>query len=331
MSRQSAEAIEEEAAEWLARIDRDGETPELMQALGQWLQGDTRREGALVQARAAFALLNDHFSGVDPNEEEAIDAPVRAGTIGRRRLLAGGAAALAASFAGGLFLWRNGETYRTGLGEVRRIPLADGSVAAINTESVVQVAMAPDLRRVEVKSGEAWFQVAPNPSRPFLVETGRVRVRAIGTAFSVRRREGGADVLVTEGVVEAWADGAEGNVVKLAAGNRAFVADDAAIAVAASAPASVDRALAWRAGQIDLDGDPLGEAIEEFNRYNQRKLVLADPSAAGEPLYGIFRIDDPEGFANAIRHGLDLPVQTADPRRIVIGGPRRPQESSRKS
>ena len=132
---------------------------------------------------------------------------------------------------------------------------------------------------MRVEQGEAWFQVAKDKQRPFVVAAGRARIRAVGTAFSVRRRAGGADVLVTEGAVEVWADGAEGHRVRLSAGARGFIADDAAIVQQPAAPSAIDRALAWRSGKVDLAGDRLDSAVAEFNRYNQRRLVIADPAA----------------------------------------------------
>ena len=129
-------------------------------------------------------------------------------------------------------------------------------------------------------------------------------MRAVGTAFSVRRRNGGADVLVTEGVVETWVAGAEGHRVRVGAGARAFVADNAAITSRFSAPSEIDRALAWRNGKIDLSGETLDWAAAEFNRYNARERIVVDRSIAGERLFGIFRTDDPEGFASAVRMSL---------------------------
>src|SRR3546814_2061558 len=99
-----------------------------------------------------------------------------------------------------------GTSYATSVGEIRRVPLADGSIAAINTASAIDVKLDDAARHVRVVEGEAWFQVARDKQRPFVVAAGRARVRAVGTAFSVRRRAGGADVLVTEGEVEVWAD-----------------------------------------------------------------------------------------------------------------------------
>src|SRR3546814_2159233 len=152
-----------------------------------------------------------------------------------------------------------GTSYATSVGEIRRVPLADGSIAAINTASTIEVKLDDAVRHVRVEQGEAWFQVAKDKQRPFVVAAGRARVRAVGTAFSVRRRAGGADILVTEGEVEVWAAGAEGHRVRLRTGSRGFVADDAAIEQASAAPSAIDRALAWRSGKVDLAGDRLDE------------------------------------------------------------------------
>jgi transmembrane sensor len=70
----------------------------------------------------------------------------------------------------------------------------------------------------------------------------------------------------------------------------------------------VDRALAWRNGKIHLAGSSLAEAVAEFNRYNGRKLVLADQDLAGERFDGVFRTDDPEGFAKAVKESLGVPI-----------------------
>ncbi|MBY8821551.1 FecR family protein [Sphingomonas colocasiae] len=324
-TRQSAEAIEDEAADWLARIDRHGRTPELQAELEHWLAGDTRRRGALLQAEAAWNLLVGDFPVLE-REDGGAPAPIASGMFSRRRLIvSGGAAALAASVAGGVLLIGRGEDYDTAIGEIRRVPLADGSVATINSDSRLSVALEAERRIVRLNEGEAWFQVAHDKARPFIAEAGRIRVRAVGTAFAVRRREdgkgsvGGAEILVTEGVVEAWADGAEGQAIRLTAGQRAFVADNAAVTGRADAPAEVTRALAWRAGQIDLAGESLAHALAEFNRYNGVKLVLTDRALANEPLYGVFRVDDPQGFADALHRGFDVPVKV-EGNEIRIGG-----------
>jgi transmembrane sensor len=317
MTRETAAEIETAASHWLMRLDRDGRTPELDAELAQWLAGDRRRKGAWLQAEAAWHLLDRLGTSAEPANDVGQDDCTPPFT--RRRLLTGGVAAIAASFAGGLFFLNQPERISTAVGEIRRVPLADGSTAAVNTGSEIAVAMKEARRIVRVDKGEAYFQVAHDKARPFIVEAGRIRVLAVGTAFSVRRRDNGADILVTEGVVEAWANGAEGNKARIAAGQRAFIADNAAIREAKADSAEVDRALAWRSGRIDLAGESLQHAVDEFNRYNTRQIVITDPRLGQERFYGVFRTDDPEGFAMAVHASLSVRVQTSSSE-IRIGG-----------
>lgn len=305
-------AINLEAARWVARQDADDWTDADEAALQRWLRADPRHAGALLRAEASWVALDQCRD--QPDAEEAPDAP----RVGRRNLLAGGAAALAASLAGGFFWLRDARVYATDMGEIRRVQLGDGSIAAINTETRMDVDFAASDRHVRIDRGEAWFQVAKNPKRPFVVEAGDVRAVAVGTAFSVKRQANGAEILVTEGIVEAWGVRNAPRKIHLVAGQRAFIADDAAVTLETPGP-SVDRALAWRDGKIILAGETLADAIAEFNRYNRRKLVLTDPTVASEQFDGSFRIDDLEGFATAVKASLNVPVDLDDPEEIRIG------------
>src|SRR5258706_3413361 len=113
----------------------------------------------------------------------------------------------------------------------------------MNTQSAVEVAMHPNVREVALTRGEAWFKVAHDVRRPFIVSAGRIRVRAVGTAFSVRRHDDGADVQVTEGVIETWTVGEEDRRARVAAGSRAYVAEYET-PKSMSAAADIERSLA---------------------------------------------------------------------------------------
>lgn len=304
--------MSDEAARWTARMDAGDWSAQDESDLQAWLASHPMHSGALLQAQAAWISTD-----LELMEDARSDPPPT--RVSRRWMMAGGGGLIAASLAGGLIWGTASLQYSTGVGEIRRVPLADGSVAAINTASKIAIQVDAKRRNVKLEAGEAWFQVAKDPQRPFVVDAGRVRVRAVGTAFAVRLESNGAQVVVTEGVVEAWVEGAEGHRVRIAAGGRAFVANNAAIDVATAEPSAVDRSLAWRAGKIDLDGNRLDFAVGEFNRYNARKLIIADPALAGEEFDGIFRVDDPEGFAIAVRDSLGVPVDTGHPDGIRIG------------
>ena len=307
---------DEAAALWVARMDGGawGEADEA--ELQRWLAQDPRRHGLLLRTHALWQV--PHIAPQADAVED--DVPPETGTPGwrRRGVLGGLLAASAAGIVGALLLPGRGVGYVTKVGEIRRVPLVDGSVMTINSGTELQVRIAKRAREVELAQGEAWFEVAKDAARPFVVASGKVRAKAIGTAFSVRKRENGVEVLVTEGVVETWSDGEEAQRVRLTAGQCALINDHAIVHYETDKPSSVDRALAWRSGMIDLDGTTLADAADEFNRYNDRQIVIADPDAAGERFDGLFRINDPEGFAEAVRNALDLTVNTSDPRFIRI-------------
>lgn len=300
-----------EAAQWVARMGASDWSPQDETDLQAWLAVDPRRQGLLLQTHAAW-LTPDAISAPE-------HSPAPAPIIWKRRNVLGGlVAASGVAVLASRFMMARGKAYVTQLGEIRRVPLGDGSVMTINSDTELKVHLARNMRQVELAQGEAWFEVAKDAERPFVVASGNARARAVGTAFSVRKRESGVEVLVTEGIVETWSDVDSGQRVRVVAGERALISERAVVHYQASETASVDRALAWRNGMIDLNGLSLRDAAEEFNRYNQSQIVIADPDLAGEQFVGLFRISDPEGFAEALRTSLGVSVNTSEPHVIRI-------------
>nr|WP_245344551.1 FecR domain-containing protein [Asticcacaulis solisilvae] len=282
-------------------------SPEDEAALGTWLAGDPRRRGALLRAQAAWSSLS-RAKALGPSTAW----PAVRDAVSRRKVLTSGgiAAGLMAACGAGLFVTLRGEETATRTGEIRRLPMSDGSIAAINTQSAIRVAMTEKQRHVELVKGEVWFKVAKNPERPFVVAAGDARVQAVGTAFSVRRRDNGAEVLVTEGTVKAWFNGADRPAVILKAGDRTFIGE--AEAAVYHAPEVVDNALAWREGKIALAGKTLADVASDYNRYNRTQIVIRDAALGGERLFGRFSTDDPEGFSNAVAQAFDAEVTRTD-------------------
>jgi transmembrane sensor len=302
----SARDVDDEAADWATRLDGRHDqidSPELQ----AWLAQDRRHDGALLRAQAALSLVDRVQAVYGAQPAEVTRRPPNRRAV----IIAGGTGAIAAGLVG-VGLWTTGaRSYQTQLGEVRRVPLADGSLIAINTQSSLQVTMKPHLRAVQLRQGEAWFEVAKDPTRPFVVTVGDMRVRAVGTAFSVRRLGKGAGVMVTEGVVETWLKGREDERTRVVAGSKISL-DLAASAAAApvAAPLQIERSLAWRSGQIALDGDRLADAVAEFNRYNQRQIVVHDIALANERFVGVFQLNEPDSFAAAVAATLGVKAVT---------------------
>lgn len=313
-------SIDEEATTWVVRQSSGPLDEADQRAFEDWYDLGPRQQGAYLRAQAIWRSLDK--ATVQPNLRP--DAKSRGRVTARPSRRAVLSAGLAASAAAGITaaVWATRRTdaqaFTTTVGEVRKIPLSDRTLASLNSESRLEVRMTPKLRRVVLVSGEALFNVAKNPQRPFVVEAGDVFVRAIGTAFSVRRWATGADVLVTEGVVETWNAAGAGHARRISAGERAFVSNRAESFAVVSAPEDIQRRLAWRDGNIVLDNQTLAEAALEFNRYNRLKIVITDPELQSHRFVGQYRTDQPEQFADAV-HALLGATVTRQGDRIAIG------------
>lgn len=286
--------IDDLASQWAARLDRGLDSEERVD-LADWLAADRRHQGALLRAQAALSLL-DRGRALSPTSD---GAPLDESTSRRQALRIGGGG-IAAAIAAGLAwrLWPSGTPIATRVGEIRRLPLDDGSIAVVNSGSRMRVAFTRDRRDIELARGEAWFEVAHNRARPFTVAAGPLRVQAVGTAFDVRRKDGGAEVVVTEGRVKVWSTTSGVAPSFVDAGNRALLSDGAGIEIASLAPAVSDQRLAWREGRIVLDDMTLAAAAAEINRYHVEQLEV-DPALADKQVVGWFRTDDLDGFASA--------------------------------
>ena len=192
--------------------------------------------------------------------------------------------------------------HRTGPGEQREIVLADGSTAHLNTATALSVDVTADSRRVTLHAGEAYFQVARDAARPFIVDAAIGRVEALGTAFSVRHMADGIEVVVTERKV-AVSDRGQGSAV-VAAGQRVRVTD---AGLGAITEADAAMALAWRRGRLVFDNRPLGDVLGELERYRRGRIVILDSAAEALHVTGSFAIADTDATLETI--GRTLPVR----------------------
>ena len=236
---------------------------------------------------------------------------------------------------------RDAPHYATGVGEQRSVVLADGSRLSLNTSTEVDVSLTPERRTVRIVSGEAFFEVAKDASRPFVVQALGSEVVALGTAFSVRLSEPGASarglaVTLIEGRVNVRAGKASsedaavappkeltlvpGERVRLVKGGAAAKGKGSARSPAGfssvGAPAVVtldrpriDQVTAWKRSEVVFDDVSLPEAVTEMNRYNREPIVLVGDAALSRlRVSGSYRAGDSDGFAHAAAalHGLHM-------------------------
>jgi transmembrane sensor len=224
------------------------------------------------------------------------------------------AAALLLAVGGALYVTfaPSGERYATPVGGLASVPMADGSNITLNTDSQIRIALTDTERRVELRHGEAFFEVSKDPNRPFVVRAGDKRVIAVGTKFSVRREGDDIEIVVTEGKVRVE-DGAAGQDSRVGGSAEVFLApgsiaraDDAGVLVQRRTLPEAEEHLSWRTGRLMFRDEGLADAVAEFNRYNTRKIVIQDPAIASLKIEGNFRATNVEAFVRLLESGFPV-------------------------
>jgi len=230
----------------------------------------------------------------------------------RRQRLRIAAAFLILSTTAGIVWYFSGygaSSYRTSIGALSTIPLADGSKVTLNTNSQIDVVFSNKARTVKLDRGEAFFEVSKDATRPFVVEIADKRVVAVGTRFSVRRDEDDLRVYVEDGRVQIkrLRIAAEAAETLLPAGSEARTAKNSLLVDQPTA-AQVEQLLSWRTGYIRFSDTRLADAVVEFNRYSLHKIVIEDPATANIHIGGNFRTDDADGFLGLLQSGFPVKV-----------------------
>jgi transmembrane sensor len=229
--------------------------------------------------------------------------------------------AAVALLAGVLTFWHltRGSHYTTNIGEQRTITLEDGSTLELGARSSVRVHFSQEQRDVNLLSGQALFSVAKDPSRPFTVSTENTRVRAIGTQFDVHRRSSGTTVTVFEGRVAVLPQPNSQTTVTqaptayLSAGEQVTVQNAPertphVRTIDSKAPVTLS------ARTLSFNDAPLADVIEEFNRYNQKQLVLTDRSLEALRISGVFSASKPASLLHFMGDQMHLEVKDAGER-----------------
>ncbi len=341
--------IEDRAAAWLAQRDAGDWTAEDEAQLRQWIGASFAHRVAFLRLEAVWnraarlkALGAGLPAGMAPSRGKWHESPFfgpraahRAasaqGTLRallRPSILFSAAASLLLISAAAVFLENSfgGQQYSTPVGGLASVPLADGSDVTLDTASRIRVQLWRNERRVQLLRGQAFFVVAKNARRPFVVEAGASKVVAVGTQFSVRRDRDVLWIAVAEGTVRlesanAPFDTRGGSALRaIAAGGRDAVrpqlrqltagtvarVTDRGILLKMESPEELEGILSWREGHLTFHEVTLAEAIAEFNRYNTHKIAIADPRVAGILISGTFRPTHVGAFVRLLASGFSV-------------------------
>jgi transmembrane sensor len=325
--RRNETGVAQEAADWHARLRSDSVSQVEEVRFRAWLSGDPARRREFDEMSALW----DRLEGVAqaPEIQEALrpassahPASSEQKRVSRsRRAVLGWALAAGVAGVAGFLSWQrmaSVETFATGVGEQRIVPLADGSVITLNTSSHVEVRLSKGRRRIEVLQGQAHFEVAKDPHRPFVVRVGRGEVVALGTEFDVYERAQDVVVTLIEGRVAVKADAAagRGGSLELVAGERVSFGPEDPTPVRTSA--DLRQALAWRARKLDFADTPLAEAVAEANRYSRQKIELRAPALRDARISGVFDAGRNEAVADGMRAYFGLQVERSTDDLIVL-------------
>jgi transmembrane sensor len=347
--RQQYEALQEQACDWLARLDA-GASEEERRQLGLWLQEDPLRAAVLFEMAALWDQMTvlEELSEIFPLEHYTSTQR----NTGRRSGLA-----LAAGFfgamvmVGALYLFGSREpvglisqvneapsSYETAIGEQTTVTLPDGSTVILNTNTHIDVDFTSTARNVYLTRGEGHFQVAKNRDLPFRVHAGSRVIEAVGTAFAVQHVEDlHVEVTVTEGVVNlkreepdadeaaatpARKQAAHDEVIPLVAGEFAAVDDQVdSIERKKLQSEEIDVLLSWRHGMLLFQDEPLDQVLREVSRYTPMQIEI-DDSVRQTRVRGYYRAGDVEAMLIALHNNFQIEVERVGENHVRLSAAR---------
>jgi transmembrane sensor len=294
---QSLDAPAREAIAWFNRLRADRVSDEDREAFAAWLQADTAHAAAFQEIEQLWRGLSDM-----PEARKR-----RRKAVTRRTVTKGAVALLLAGGAWGAYRAHPFADYRTGVGERLTVKLPDGSTVQLSTSTALSVDDDLATRRVILHAGEAFFEVAPNAGRPFVVDAGDGTVTALGTAFAVSDTGAGTVVTVTQHAVRIDAAARQ---VKVEAGMQATFTGRGI-----GAPAAVDEAvaLAWRQGRLVFVNARLDRVLDALNRWQSGRMVVLNSALAAHPVTLIVNLDDVEDARRQLEDALPIAFTSVAP------------------
>jgi transmembrane sensor len=300
------QAVEAEAAVWLARLQTGNEPETVRAGLRAWIAEDDAHGAAFERATWLWEMLPSIV------EESEIAKERRDAWSWRRGALAAVAMCLLAmlSVVGYQVMAPRSVIYETGVGQQQSVLLEDGSRISLNTDSKVEVKFSRRERDVFLARGEAMFEVSKNPRRPFVVRSEHQLIRVLGTTFSVRKYEPSKlEVTLLQGRLEVRREAKNrfSRVAILSPGQRLMLTSSGAVI---DYP-QLDAIISWRKGEVMFDNASLLDAAAEMNRYDNSHVIVVEPAVASLRISGVFAMHDLLEFAKAVGAVHNLQVQTA--------------------
>jgi transmembrane sensor len=309
------------AAEWFARRRSGAMSLQEACELEAWLESAMANHEAFLSVCRTWTTMQS--VAIDPEMLSMREATVARTTFHQRMRIVSAGAAMTAVLVTALYafgigsLWRDwtapvtDQRFQTAIGETITLSLADGSSVTLDSNTVVAAHETWRERDISLLRGQAFFHVAKDSSRPFVVSAAGSQVTATGTAFNVRIDPDRLTVVLTEGrlhVLIAETESAPPQQSDMAAGWQLIAASSGERTLTRVNSDAQARALSWTTRQLTFVQQPLSAVAAELNRYSLKKIVIA-PDLASVPIDGVFRAGDIDGFVRLLIRGRLVRVQ----------------------
>jgi transmembrane sensor len=321
-TQQQLREIRAQAAVWVTDLHGPDRTPEVENAFRIWLAEDPRHAQAFELATDAWSDTEHLPLSFAPNLNRKASAFTRARIAA---LLGAAALGIALAF---IFYALSDPTLSTGAAEQRTVDLADGTQITLNANSRISTNFTDKTRQLTLDKGEVLFTVTHDPNRPFIVIIGEHKVTAVGTIFDIRREDARRDdftVTLIEGRVAIAPLSTQAAAANLTDPSNIQLQPGQRLRVSAQSPDALDtppieKITAWQRGMLVFDDATLRTASAEFNRYGKRKLIIDSTVPNDIHVSGVFKLNDPLSFAQAVANAHQLRVSES-PNEITLTAP----------
>jgi len=307
----AAPALDEQAMLWVVRLSSGDSSAEQIAEYEAWRAQSPAHAAAMQEARSLWLGVGRVVPGLGraPAADTTPSFAEAAKTVkapARRAL----AAALTLTLGLVASVWWPNARYDavTATGETRTITLPDGSSMQLGTNSAANLRFQARERHVDLARGEAYFDVAHDETRPFLIDAGAGHVRVLGTAFSVRRDGDAVTVIVTRGRVEV--NGGALDAVQLTADQQVRFSPRERGEVA---KVETDQVLAWRHGQLQFENQSLRAVLDEVSRYDPRVWFVDDSVATRTRMNAVVSADKIDPWLDALAQSMPISVTRVGP------------------
>lgn len=319
---------------WVAKLDGHDLTSAEKTDFNEWLHRSPKH-------RQEFQTYAEPWDAFDESwREEAFannDNPTMGALWNKAKYASAIAATVAIVFLSSLFLVDHQNTqshpafYSSEIGHQKTVALGDGSQIQLNTNSQIEVLFSDHNRKIRLIKGEAWFDVAHDKTKPFLVYAGTGVVKAVGTAFAVQLHNDNIEVTVTEGRVELAAYAKETEdihidvmpenkpkvLAQIEAGQRAEF--DTVIEIIETVPTDViEKELSWQSGLLIFDGESLEDVVKDFSRYTNIEFVITNSEIRDMKITGYFQTNNTTAFLNTLGNNFDIKVEHVNDKEVYL-------------